>query len=80
MVAPGAVMPRACAAIRREIGLAACMPECLDVARVVVVGDIGQQSKLCNLAMIPYLWQGYTIYFADQYTLPNKARFNIRKF
>ena len=39
LVAPGAVMPRACAATRREIGLAAGMPECLDVARVVVVGD-----------------------------------------
>ena len=38
-MAPGAVKPRACAATRREIGLAAGMPECLDVARVVVVGD-----------------------------------------
>ena len=39
MVAPGAVIPRACAATRREIGLATGMPECLDVARVMVVGD-----------------------------------------
>ena len=39
MVAPGAVKPRACAAIRREIGLAGAMLECLDVVRVVVVGD-----------------------------------------
>jgi len=39
LVAPGAVKPRACAAIRREIGLAAGVPECFDVARVVVVGD-----------------------------------------
>ena len=39
LVAPGAVKPCACAAVRRENGLAAGMPGCLDVAHVVVVGD-----------------------------------------
>ena len=39
LIALGAVKPRACAVITREIGLAGGMPECLDVAHVVVVGD-----------------------------------------
>ena len=37
--APGAVKPRACAVNRRAIGLVDGMPECLDVAHVVVAGD-----------------------------------------